>query len=232
MGLYVFAGSDARGYTLKQMQDHVATIIRNTGIATTITGWLNLALINICSKFMFGHLHAYDTRTTENGNPDITLPADYHWLKLIQIPAQNKILFPKDEVWCQAQSPTYRTQKGSIDHYYLNGRRLSLFQVPSGIVTISFSFQRRPVKMVSSTDVCDLPEEWHEYVMQKAITIGYEAEGNTEGVARSMAAERTIKKEIGATAYNRPDYPVVMGEMARFGNKPGYPLLPRSYGKR
>jgi hypothetical protein len=216
------------GFTHQEMLDIISSELGNISIDTKITNWLNMVIIDLASKYVFGTLHKYDSKTTEVGIPDVTLADDFYWLKTIAIPTQSRKLYPEDEQRISEGYPEYRTLQGTITHYYLNGKKLGLWQVPSGAFSVDYSYQRRPIKLAGSADICDLPSEWHTLVIQKAITKGYSQEGNDSGFAISLQLEARLFKELQVSAYRRPDETFVFnsrdvrGRIAR-------PRLPSNY---
>jgi hypothetical protein len=193
------------GFTHQEMLDIISSEIGNVNINSKITNWLNMVIIDLASKYVFGTLHMYDSKVTSLGIPDIALADDFYWLKTIAIPSQMRKLYPEDEQRISEGYPQYRTLQGTISYYYLNGKNLGLWQVPSGAITIEYSYQRRPVKLAGLDDVCELPPEWHTLVIQKAITKAYSQEGNDSGFGISMQLEAKLFKELQVSAYRRPD---------------------------
>jgi hypothetical protein len=216
------------GFTHQEMIDIVAGELGNISIATKITNWLNMAIIDLASKYEFGPLHSYDSKITSAGIPDLALASDMYWLKTIAIPAQNRKLYPEDEQRISEGYPQYRTLQGSVICYYLNGTTIGLWQVPDSGITIDYSYQRRPIKLINLTDICDLPPEWHTLVIQKAITKGYSQEGNSEGFSISMQLETRLFRELKLSAYRRPDQTFVFGGPDVRGRIPR-PKLPSNY---
>ena len=209
------------------MIDQVSDELRNTAIQTKITRWLNMTIVELATKFIFGHLHAYGTKVTVAGNPDVTLDSDFLWLKGLQIPNDVITVYPIDENSVSQGWPNYRTQQGTITNYYLNGLRLSLWMVPSGIKTLTYPYQKRPSKLVALTDVSDLPEEWHSLITQGATTKGYDYDSNPESI-KSKAREKDLLKALGSNVYRRPDDPIVLGGRAYRSRLPR-PRFPAHY---
>jgi hypothetical protein len=216
------------GFTHQEMLDTISSEIGNISINSKITTWLNMVIIDLASKYVFGTLHKYDSKTTQLGVADIILADDFYWLKTIAIPIQFRKLYPEDEQRISEGYPQYRTLQGTITHYYINGNKLGLWQVPSGNFSVDYSYQRRPVKLISTEDICDLPPEWHTLVIQKAITKAYSQEGNDSGFAKSLQLEARLFKELQISAYRRLDETFVFngrdtrGRIAR-------PRLPSNY---
>lgn len=217
--------------THQEMIDHVAQELRNTRIETKITGWLNRAITYFGSQYLFGHLNKYFNKNTSDGIPFITMDADYHWLKTIQIPADNIKLYPINEATLAEEEPRYRTLKGTTTHYYKNGFEIGLWQVPGAAVkVITGSYQKRgAVLLANKSVVCDLPEEWHEIVCQNAIYRGYKYEGDKVDADSAKAQEAFMLKKIGATVYKQPDDRPILGENSSRRGRPARPRLPYPY---
>lgn len=215
--------------TPQEMLDQVSDELRNTKITSKILRWLNLGITEISSLYVFGTFHKYGTKNTAIGIPDVTLDADFLWLKSIQNPGTNRRLYPEDEERLSQTYPTYRTLQGTVTHYYLNGTTLGLWAVPSSIFPITYSYQKRPAVILSDLSVtCDLPLEWHAVACQKAITYGYDYDGDAEGSAKSVAKEKRLIKAMGSSVYRRPDETLVLGGPG-VSRRPPYPQLPPSY---
>jgi hypothetical protein len=216
------------GFTLQEMLDIISGEVANISINSRITSWLNLAITDLASKYIFGTLHKYDTKATAAGIPDVSLADDFYWLKTIAIPAQQRKLYPEDEQRISEGFPQYRTLQGTISYYYLNGTKLGLWQVPSGVFNVEYSYQRRPVKLVNPTDTSDLPPEWHSLIIQKAITKAYSQEGNDSGFAQSLQIEARLYKELQLSAYRRTDDMFVLSGPNARGRVPR-PRLPGNF---
>ena len=213
----------------QEMIDQVSDELRNTKIQTKITRWLNMSIIELATQYIFGHLHKYLSKNTIAGNPDIVMDSDFLWLKMLQIPADSTKIYFRDENVIEEAYPSYRITQGTITHYYLNGITLGLWQVPSGIKTLTGAYQKRPAKLIDDLSItCDLPEEWHQLVTQKATTKGYDYEGNTEGSVKSKSTESQILARLGSSIYKRPDETVIMGGSS-YRTRPPRPQLPANY---
>ena len=235
MTIVIPAGAGGFGYTAQEMSDQVADELRNTTISAKILRWLNMAITELSTEYIFGLLHKYSSKSTAPGIPDLILDADVLWLKSVEIPAQNKKIYPLEmgEAQWAEQQPNYRSLQGTITNYYINGITLGFVMVPSDIFSVNYSYQKRASKLVGSTDVCDLPPEWHLIVIQRAVTIGCRYEGSDSLLAASMAREKELIRGLGQNVYRRPDQTTVLGGKGRRGwpGKPGYPRLPSNYPK-
>lgn len=215
----------------KEMSDQVADEIRNASAQTKITRWLNLAIVELATNFMFGHLHTYGSKQTVAGTPDIVLDSNFLWLKTIAIPVNNSKLWPRDEQRLSEAYPKYRSTQGTVTHYYIHGVTLGLWQVPADIKTVEYAYQRRPTKLAGIdlvNETSDLPEEWHSLICQKATTLGYSSEGNTEGKASSVAEERKKFVLLGTNVHKRPDETFVLGGPT-YSRRPPRPKFPSSF---
>lgn len=220
--------SPNHGFTHGEMLDIVSNEIGNVNINSKITNWLNMVIIDLASKYVFGSLHMYDIQDTTAGLPDVSLADDFYWLKTIAIPSQSRKLYPEDEQRLSEGYPQYRSLQGTVTHYYLNGTKLGLWQVPSGVYSIEYSYQRRPVKLIGTNDICELPPEWHNLVIQKAITKAYSQEGNESGFSISMQLEARLFKELQISAYRRLDDTFIFNDSNR-SSRPAKPRLPSNY---
>lgn len=220
--------SPAFGFTHQEIIDTVSSEVGNISINPLITIWSNMVITDLASKFVFGNLHMYDSKPTVAGEADLTLADDFYWLKTIGIPTQTRKLYPYDEQRIAEGYPQYRTQQGTISYYYLNSNVAGLWQVPSGIFNVEYSYQRRPAKLVNLDDVPDLPPEWHTIVMQKVMTKAYNQEGNDSGFAKSIQMEATLFRDIKTSAYRRPDEMFVLSGPTA-SNRPPRPKLPGNF---
>lgn len=219
--------------THQEMITFVSEQLRNTKIDSLITSWLNLSAVEFANSYEFGHLNTYSSKNTSAGVPDVTLDTDFHWLKTIQIPADNRTLYPESDQYLAKTDPDYRTEQGEVVAYYLNGLTLGLWKVPSGVKTITYSYQRKPVALVATTDVSELPDTWHEVICQSAISKGFvrQRDGNAK-----VDSDRRIKELLKlnkASLFKRPDYPLNMGRRQSGyskGQKPGRPTFPDHIG--
>lgn len=222
--------SNSYGLTLEEIIDQVADALRNSSIQSKIIRWLNMGLLDISARYVFGTLHANATKLTDPGVPDALLESDFHWLKTIAIPSQNVKLYPVDEQRVSEAHPDYRTRTGNVSRYYLNGNYLGLYLVPSDAWTLEYSYQRRPNKLSESdlTVYPDLPPEWHALLAQKAVTFGSFSEGDKEGHAESLRAENILMRGLGTVVYRRGDAMTVLSGPTSAG-RPARPTLPATY---
>lgn len=211
------------------MVDQVTDELRNTKIESKILRWLNLATIRVASQYVFGHLHKYYTKSITGNNPDVVLDSDFLWLKSAILEADNKTLVPRDESELKFRYPKYRTQTGTVDNYYLNGKILSTFMVSPINKTLSGAYQRRPVKITLSVD-CDLPDEWHELICIRAIKMGYRYDRKDIPVSL-IEEERMCLRSVEPGIQKRPDELLIMGINATPVGKPGRPRFPSNYPK-
>jgi len=216
------------GFTHAEMLDIVSNELGNVNINSKITNWLNMAIIDLASKYVFGTLHKYGSTFTELGIPDIILEDDFYWLKTIAIPLQNRKLYPEDEQRISEGFPEYRTLQGTINYYYINNKTMGLWQVPSGVFAVEYSYQKRPIKLLNPEDISDLPAEWHTLIIQKAITKGYSQEGNNSGFGISIQLEAKLFRELQISSYRRPDETFILGGPNVRGRIPR-PRLPGNF---
>ncbi len=228
MTIILPSGDPNFGFTLQEMIDIVANNIRNKSISIDITNWLNIAIIDLASKYSFGTLHKYDLKNTSLGIPDVILADDFYWLKTVGIPSQNRKLYPEDEQRIAEGFPQYRSLQGTVSYYYLNGKNLGLWQVPSGSFAVEYSYQSHPIKLINPADLSDLPPEWHTLVIQKAITKGYSQEGNDSGFSISLQMEARLLRELQLSAYRRPDETLILSGPNARGRVPR-PKLPGNF---
>jgi hypothetical protein len=173
---------------------------------TQILDWLETAVTSLGDMYEFSSLNRYAAKPTTGGVPDIQLADDFHWAKSFRIPVRRIVLTPIDELALSHDAPDYRTRTGTINWYYLNGKTLGLYLVPTGIDTIEYQYQKYPDPIVA-TDVeyTDIPAEWHNYLAQVALTAGYALDRNITAQQSSQAAEKSILRTLGASKYRRPD---------------------------
>jgi len=217
----------------REMVDQVADNIRNATIDDKIVRWINNAIIDCGMKFIFEHLQKYGSEDTVSGNPDIPLANDYQWMKSIQIPSQQRKLYPKDEQTLSEISPDYRTLKGQVDHYYISGPNLlGLYLVPDGIYTVTYSYQARPVELANidlANEETDLPKEFHQYLCKEAEVSAWQYEGDSQQKTDAKAEAIALIKKLGLTRYRRPDAPVIMGQSVQRMGRPAQPKLPGNF---
>lgn len=229
MSIIIPAGAGGYGLTHQEMIDQVSDEIRNVTISAKITRWLNMVTVDLATEFVFQCLHKYGTKATAPGIPDISLEADYLWLKSIEIPVQNRKLWPEDEQRLSEVYPTYRTLQGSITHYYFSGTNmLGLWQVPSGSFSVTYAYQKRPIRLVDPGDASELPPEWHNLIVQKAITKGYAYEKNIEQMQKSQELESQLIKKLGRLVYRRLDQTTILGQPSS-GRRPARVKFPSNY---
>lgn len=220
--------------THAEMKLFVASIVRNTKIDSLITTWLNNAIIEYGSSYIFGHLQAYGSKNTAASTPDVTLDADFHWLRSNpQIPAENRTIYPVDEAQLIINDHDYRTETGEVIRYYLKGSILGLWKVPTGIKTITYPYQKYPLKLSDDSDVCDLPESWHELICQRAISVGATYHRSKDLKDDSDRRIRELLIMNRASLFKRPDFPLIQGDYrtgSRRGRKPGRPTFPDHIG--
>jgi len=222
------------GFTAQEMTDQVSDELRNVSIASKILRWINLSIIELGSEYIFGELNKYGEIIVVPSIADYLLQPDLHWLSNVQHPVNNRKIYPYPggEVGLSEDDPNYRTLQGTITFYYLNGITIGFRHVPSSVQTLTYNYQKRPLKLINGTDTSDLPAEWHPLIMQRAITYGCRYEGNTDARIASETREAFLLKRLGAIIYKRPDERIVMGKNRSRGRKPAEPRLPSNFPER
>jgi len=217
----------------QDMINQVSDELRNTSIQEKITRWLNLAIVDLATTYVFTSLHNYSFTVTTPGIPDINLDADFLWIKTVQMPDQDRKLWPEDEQRLSESDPKYRTQIGTPTHYYFSKpTQISLYQVPGGTAeSVTWSYQKRPIQLSTLTDTSDLPEEWHNLICQKAITAGLRYEKNDSDYGKSIQAEQILLRSLGTMIYRRTDVTAVLGGSTT-RRKPARPKLPSNFPNR
>ena len=210
------------------MIDTVSSEVGNVSIQPKIINWINIAQLDLASKYVFRELHMYASLPAATNFPDVTLPTDFYWLKTIGIPTQHRKLYPIDEKVLAESFPQYRTLSGTVTRYYLSGTKLGLWQLPSALTFVDITYQKYPTKLTDSSEISVLPFEWHPLLIQKAITKGYSQEGNDSGFANSLQMEARLFKELQYSVYRRLDDTFVFDGPQTRGRLPR-PKLPANY---
>lgn len=218
------------GMTLQEMIDDVADNIRNSKISTRITSWINQEIMNLASVFVFPHLHSTSAIYTEVGVRNYVLEEDFHYLKIINNPTLMLPLNPIGEAKLANEDPLYKTTQGPVTDYTLNFRSIDLYKVPSEVVPLEYSYQRRPLKLINSSDVSDLPPEWHPLFVLGATKRGIRREERGTDEFQSVVAEYdSMKRELSATLKRRLDVVTVLENPEQRNSKPWPRLDPSHY---
>lgn len=213
--------------TNDEMIEWVKNELRNTKIDSLISTWLKQAAVNLANQYKFPAFNVSTTINTAGSNPDVVLPADFHWLIAHpSLVSSVRPLDPWDENDLSSSFPDYRTLEGQITHYYLRGRTICFYQVPSTIQSVNIHYQAIPASAE------DLPEQLHSIIVQEAIISGYSRDGDNAGMERATLTKRQLFRPLIAGLIRRPDYPLVVGVNNRSGKKPPYPRLPANYPSR
>ena len=221
--------SSGFGMTLAEMVTEVESQLRNDNISDRIKSWLNQAMYELASNFEFPYLNSEATITSEVGIRNYLLASDLHWLKGIWCDGRTpSLLWPETNLSLAAHDPHFRSQTGTVYYYILEGRNISFWRVPANSETFTYTYQRRPAKMVIGDDKSALPPEWDYLLIQRAKCIGYEAERNPllDGAKQEYLMNFKL---LSKTVYHRPDFPVILKS---YNNSPvalGRPQLPPNF---
>jgi hypothetical protein len=223
------SGDTTYNLDLGEMIDEVANILRNTNIPIDITRWINLEVLYLSAIYIFREFHASGEITTTSGEPFYQLEDDFYFLKTLVHPTNNIRLAPIDEAILSNFDPKYKTLEGPITHYILNNNSVELYKIPSGTFVLPYSYQRRPLKLVSLADVCDLPSEWHPLITLGAAKRGLRREGRFDEIAEIQADYMQMRKDLVKTVYRRPDSNLVFSGPEVVGARRQWPVLPPNY---
>lgn len=193
--------------TGQEMRDEVKNQLRNNSIDSLADGWLYDAALALTTRYLFRLLISRDVAQLAANDPDAELATDFHSPLVFFIPAEDRVLYPVNEVELATCYPKYRETQGTVQYYYLNGRNFSAWQVPPAVTYVGYSYIRRPVRPSDSLDVeyPDLPLEWHQVNCLRAIIRGAKYMGDTDILEMAKAEERELIRELKPTVYQRPD---------------------------
>lgn len=210
------------------MLDYVAGELRNPRISTTIGTWLNAAVLETAIVYEFSNLNTYAAFAMQPGIPDQVLPTNFLWPKVFLNPVRRVALDDVEEQTLARTQPDYRTLVGTTDWYYLNGQTVGLYHVPNTNQTINYQYQAYPVTVdvTKLTMYAGLPREWHRYICQCAITMGYDYDRNNDASVKSTQYAEAMLKKLGASKYRRPDKRDVLSGPGERSGRPGRPKLP------
>jgi hypothetical protein len=214
---------------LNEMLDEVRNILRNKNIDTDITRWINLAILYYAGRYAFPGFEVESSFTTTSNTRTYGLNTDMQWLRTVVDPANNRPLYPENEIRLSRTDPRYKTLQGTVVAYTLSGLTLNLYRVPSGTFTYLYSYQRRPLRLTSLADVCDLPAEWHPLITLEAAKRGLRREGRFDEIGEIKADIKDMEHELKKTVYNRPDDHRVLSGPQEYGMSRPWPQLPNSY---
>lgn len=220
------------GIDLEDMIDEVKGTLRNEKIVDEITGWINMEITYLASCYTFPTYHAESGFTTQLNLRQYPLESNFLWMKTIVHPNDNRRLAPINEAILSTLDAKYKTLTGPITHYDLHATAVNLYKVPDGAHTIQYSYQRRPLKLISFTDVCDLPPEWHPLVTLGAAKRGMRREGRFDEIAEIQLDIDRMKKDLKHSVYKRPDTNYGFSGPELIGMGRDWPVLPSSYPRK
>ena len=218
--MIIIPSSDPRyGLTLQEMIDDVADNIRNATIPLRITSWINQEIMSLAAIYLFPYLHASSVFATIVGQRNYNLAPEFHYAKIFVNPLIQLPLVAASENEIANRDPQFNTIQGTVTHYSLNGRSIDLYKIPAEVFNIYYSFQRRPVKLISGTDVSDLPPEWHPLLVLGATKKGMRRDERGSDEYQLIAQEYAVLlKQLEVTLKRRPDVVTVFQDPA---NRPG-----------
>lgn len=218
--------SSTYGMTLEEMLSDVSDAVRNNTINDRITSWINQEIISLAGYYLFPNLHSESTLTTSNGQKSYSLPSDFHFLEVIVNPETTRPLVPITNQGLAYKDPLYSSITGTVTHYTLNGLSMDLYRIPTSTIILPYHYQRRPLKLVSTTDVCDLPPEWHPLIVlaatKKAIR---REERGTEEYTQIVNEYEILKKRLEVGLKRRPDVITILQDPLSSGSRLPRPVF-------
>jgi len=215
--------------TLAEMVDEVATRMRNDNVSIRIKGWLNQSMNDLAASYEFPALHAMANFNSAVGVQSYLLEDNLYWLKAMWVDGRTPpMIWPTTEADLASCDPYFRSQRGTVYYYYLNDRTLGLWRIPASVETFTYTYQKRPVKMVNDDDRSSLPPEWDQLVLLKTMIRAYEYDRN-DLVNSAKADFSFFLKDRSKTVYHRSDFPVILKSYSQAPVGLGRPQLPPNY---
>lgn len=218
--------SSTYGMTLGEMILDVSDAIRNTTINDRITSWINQEIISLAGYYLYPNLHSEAVLTTAGNQRSYSLPSDFHFLEVMVNPETSRPLNPITNQGLAYRDPLYSTRVGTVTHYALNGLSIDFYMIPASTILLPFHYQRRPLKLVSTTDVCDLPPEWHPLLILAATKKGIRREERgTDEYTQIVNEYELLKKRLEVGLKRRPDVITILQDPLMSGNRLPRPML-------
>lgn len=218
---------------LQEIIDECSAQLRNTKIQGDIIRWTNMTLVELGTKYVFPVLNAYDTsKSTAAGNPDVVLAADFHLMKWLTIPVEDKIPTPTTHTRLAETDAQFRSRQGSISMVYMSAEKtVGFYQVPDGVKNFHYGYQRRVATLPGvnlTAETPELPLEWHPFIINEICIKGYSYESNLPQINECEARRKRMIKELKPVLYRNLFTTHVMESETRLSRLPR-PQLPGNY---
>lgn len=165
----------------RQFGDDVEAQIKKTDI----TRWANQAAIDIARKTHCLQEHAETDSVPDDGSYE--LPSDF--IALRRVTYDNKVLLQTTlDVADHMTTRDMATGRGVPSEFYVWDYRLYLLPIPevAGSGNLDIWYVRYPVPLVAVEDVPEIPEKYHEMLVQRCLSRAHQVDEDYTSAAIVM----------------------------------------------
>lgn len=194
------------GDMIIEMQDHGF----EDSSPDTLTGFINDAYYDICSRQPWPFLEALATVNTVANQVTLDVPADFDKAIRLVIDSEAARLEPAraDDIYSRFNGAL--TDTGLPVAYYFVGNEVRLYPIPDAAYTITLYYLKVPAALATNTDTPILPTKHHRAIVLGALVAAYRMEddpGNAD-VFEAQFEKRlaTMAEDVWKKQYDRPDH--------------------------
>lgn len=177
---------------------------------TRLIGMLNDAYFDVCSRLPWPFLEKRNTSvTTTNGNPSISMPADFAQVLSLTYPSATGVVQWTRLDDFQKRYVGQENQAGQPVLYYMIGGQINLWPVPDQAYTLILNYLSFPSAMKAAADTPIFPARHHRVVVLGAAVRLYAME---DDLASAQAFDNwyeqriaTMQRDLYDQQYDRPD---------------------------
>lgn len=174
-----------------------------------LTGFINDAYYDICSRAPWPFLEKTATVTTTAADDTPTMPTDFDKALRMVIDSQAQRLEPAraDDVYSRFNGLLSNT--GMPFLYYFVGDTVHLYPIPDTTYSITVYYLSTPTELSNNTDTPILPTKHHRAVLLGALVAAYRMEDDP-GNAAVFEAQfekrlQTMAEDVWKKQYDRPE---------------------------
>lgn len=193
------------GDMILEIQDHG---FEDTSVER-LTGFLNDAYYDICSRQPWPFLEKSTTVNTVAAQETLDVPADFDKALRLAIDSQAQTLQPArlDDVTSRFNGAL--TDSGLPFLYFFVASAVHLYPIPDTVYTITLRYLATPTELANNTDTPLLPTKHHRAIVLGALVDAYRMEddpGNADIFEQQFEKRiATMAEDIWKRQYDRPE---------------------------
>ena len=193
------------GQMIEEMQDHG---FEDTSVQR-LTGFLNDAYYDICSREPWPFLEKSTTVDTVAGTDTLSVPSDFNKALRLVIDSQAQYLEPARLDDVTSRFAGLLTNTGLPFLYYFIGDTVKVYPIPDSAYTVTLRYMAVPTELSNNDDTPILPSRHHRAIVLGALVAAYRMDDDPENAAvfEQQFEKRiaTMGEDVWKKQYDRPE---------------------------